>query len=373
VFWLLNNPYLFARILLKNLFVKKSRKESRNRKENSLNMLKKGPFLSLLLALALLASACASAQPEVATVAPTSPPSPTPLPTQAPATLAPTAAQPPAPTVAPTQVSTSLPPTQTAGGLTFDVLKNAEYKLPVSNKTVRLAGGSYTAGSGADYISANLMDKVAFGDLNGDGKPDSAILLAENTGGSGTFISLVVVLDENGQPVQTSSALIGDRAKIDSVTIGPDRKIVVTGAVQGPNDPMCCPTLQVTETYQLTKAGLEMVRLTSQTPDGKERAINIESPANGAQVSGSVEVKGNVTIAPFENNLVYRIFDGTGKKWAEGSVNVKAADMGGPGTFDTTIDIASIPPGILIRLEILDLSAADSSILAMDSVELLVK
>jgi len=197
--------------------------------------------------------------------------------------------------------------------------------------------------------------------------------LAENTGGSGTFISAVVILGEDGQPVQSGSALIGDRVKITSLTIQPDHKIVLTGTIHGPNDPMCCPTFQVTETYQLSKSGLELVRLTSQTPDGKERAIHIESPANAAQVSDSVEVKGNVSISPFENNLVYRIYDGTGKKWAEGPIQVKSAEMGGPGTFDTTIDISNIPAGLLIRLEILDLSAADGSTLAMDSVELLVK
>jgi hypothetical protein len=336
-------------------------------------MLKRNPFPVILTAFAVLASACAPASTPTVALVSTSPPAPTVAPTQAPTTPASTATQPPAPTVAPTQIPTSLPPTQVPSALTLDVLKNAEYKLPVSNKTVRLAGGSYRATSGADSIDVTLLDKVAFSDLNGDGKPDAVVLLAENTGGSGTFISLVVMLDENGQPVQSSSAFIGDRARITNVTIGPDRKIVVTGNVAGPNDPLCCPTLPVTETFQLTKAGLELVRLTSQTPDGRERAITIESPANGTQVSGSVEVKGNVTIAPFENNLVYRIFDGTGKKWAEGPIQVKAAEMGGPGTFDTTIDISSIPPGILIRLEVLDLSAADGSTLAMDSVELLVK
>ena len=333
-------------------------------------MMKKTAIFSLLLALAMLASACSPAKMEIA---PTLPPVPTAVPTQVPTIPAPTASIPPAPTAIPTQIPTSLPPTQVTSALTIDVLKNAEYKLPQSNKTVKLAGGSFKAGSGADYVDANLLDKVAFGDLNGDGRPDAVVLLAENAGGSGTFISAVVILDENGQPVQSGSALIGDRVKITSLTIQPDRKIVLTGTIHGPNDPMCCPTFQVTETYQLSKSGLELVRLTSQTPLGKERAINIESPANAAQVSDSVEVKGNVSISPFENNLVYRIYDGTGKKWAEGPIQVKSAEMGGPGTFDTTIDISNIPAGLLIRLEILDLSVADGSTLAMDSVELLVK
>ena len=336
-------------------------------------MRKKLSFFLSLLAITMLASACSPLATEPVTPPPSMPPVPTAVPTQVPTVAAPTASMPPAPTVIPTQIPTSMPPTQVTSTLTIDVLKNAEYKLPQSNKTVKLAGGSYKAGSGADYVDVNLLDKVAFGDLNGDGRPDAVVLLAENTGGSGTFISAVVILGEDGQPVQSGSALIGDRVKITSLTIQPDRKIVLMGAIHGPDDPMCCPTFQVTETYQLTKSGLELVRLTSQTPLGKERAIHIESPANAAQVSGSVEVKGNVTISPFENNLVYRIYDGTGKKWAESFIQVKSAEMGGPGAFDTTIDISNIPPGPIIRLEILDLSAADGSTMAMDSVELLVK
>jgi hypothetical protein len=47
--------------------------------------------------------------------------------------------------------------------------------------------------------------------------------------------------------------------------------------------------------------------------------------------------------------------------------------MGTPGTFDASIDISMVPAGTTIRLKITDLSAADGSILAMDSVELMVK
>ena len=58
---------------------------------------------------------------------------------------------------------------------------------------------------------------------------------------------------------------------------------------------------------------------------------------------------------------------------AEGPLQVISEEMGGPGTFDSPIDISTLPAGPPIRLALLDLSAADGSILAMDSVALVVK
>ena len=119
-----------------------------------------------------------------------------------------------------------------------------------------------------------------------------------------------------------------------------------------------------------TKSGLEMTHFVSKTSDGTERSINIESPASGTQVSGSVQVKGKMSIAPFENNLAYRIYDASGNELAAGPFMVNADTMGGPGTFDNVIDLSTIPAGLVVRLELQDLSMADGSTLAMDLVEL---
>jgi hypothetical protein len=58
---------------------------------------------------------------------------------------------------------------------------------------------------------------------------------------------------------------------------------------------------------------------------------------------------------------------------AVGSITVQAAELGAPGTFDQTILLGDILTGAVIRLEVQDLSAKDGSLLAMDSVELVVK
>ncbi len=279
-------------------------------------------------------------------------PSPSPLP---PASLSqPTAAATPA------QVSSAWQ----------ELLKNFEFRLSTYDKTVKLADGKYTAGSGQDYISAQMLTPLAFGDVNGDGIDDAVVLIAENGGGSGTFVSLVVMGNQGGQPVQTSATLIDDRPVINGLKID-QGKIILDAVIHGDQDPMCCPSLPVSETFRLTNGVLLLRRLASITPMGKERAITITSPVSGAQVSGALPVKGNVTVSPFENNLVYRIFDRAGNLLAEGPIMVNSDGAGGPGDFDAPVDISAIRPGTPFRLELHDLSAADGSTLAMDSVDLI--
>jgi hypothetical protein len=58
---------------------------------------------------------------------------------------------------------------------------------------------------------------------------------------------------------------------------------------------------------------------------------------------------------------------------SRGAVPVSAANPSGPGTFDATISLGRILSNTVVFLEIQDVSAADGSLLAMDSVELVVK
>jgi hypothetical protein len=62
-----------------------------------------------------------------------------------------------------------------------------------------------------------------------------------------------------------------------------------------------------------------------------------------------------------------------GVELSVGSVTVKTSELGGPGTFDSIISLGNILSGSVVRVEIQDINAADGSLLAMDSVELVVK
>lgn len=137
--------------------------------------------------------------------------------------------------------------------LTEDTLKNADYR-GIYEETVQLIDGRYEGEpfveGGASRPTVSFIDPYAFGDLDGDGVEDAAVLLAENSGGSGTFIYLAAVLNRNGSPQNMATQLLGDRVQVNSMSIE-DGEIVVDMITHGPDDPMCCPTQQVVQTYEL--------------------------------------------------------------------------------------------------------------------------
>jgi hypothetical protein len=116
-----------------------------------------------------------------------------------------------------------------------------------------------------------------------------------------------------------------------------------------------------------------MTNFASSTADGKQRTIEIKSPADGSAVTGSLQLSGDVSVAPFENNLSYIVYDEASNQLAAGPVTITATTQGSPGTFSVPISLTGIPSGTTIYLEVRDLSAADGSLLAMDSVKLLTK
>ncbi len=120
-----------------------------------------------------------------------------------------------------------------------------------SHPTVQLADGTYRSTNDTaspDYADVTLLaEPTALGDLNGDGIADAAALLAENYGGTGTFVSLLAILDVGGQPVQAGAYLIDDRPKIGSMRID-NGQITLGSEIHGPNDPGCCASLPVTDT-----------------------------------------------------------------------------------------------------------------------------
>ncbi len=140
---------------------------------------------------------------------------------------------------------------------------------------------------------------------------------------------------------------------------------------------MVNPTLKVSETYVFPKTlgttNLVLTHFISSTPDGFERSIIIESPKNGDQVSGSIQLQGRMPIGPFENTVAFRIYGSSGNELVAGPFMVNSDGAGGPATFDAPIDISTLPKGIVIRLELVDASMADGSTIALDSVELVTK
>ena len=292
----------------------------------------------------------------------TAPPTPTPAPvTEATATLVPTSAPVnDAPTFA-------------------DRVRNAPYALGIldSRQVVPLTNGVYETGvpGGADFISVRVLDFVANGDLNGDGRDEVAALVSENYGGTGVFVFLVVYADVDGTLTYQNSVIVDDRPQVNALSIE-NGEIFLDAVVHGTDEPMCCPTLRTARHYHLSSLNqIDLVEYATFTPAGTPRTITIEAPPSGAEVMSSVQVRGSVAIAPFENSLAYRIYDLAGVELSAGAITVNAPDLGAPGTFDAVIKFGNSlsGAGAVVRLEVQDISAADGSLLAMDSIELVVK
>ena len=143
--------------------------------------------------------------------------------------------------------------------LTIDELKSGEYRSEWSAKgKIKLNDGIYQekiAPDSATELVIKLSDRIAFGDLNGDGAKDAAVILVSNPGGSGTFYELAAVINSNGNPQHAASVFLGDRLKVEDISIRTGQ-IVVKMVTHQRSDPMCCPSLKVEQKYGLQEDAL---------------------------------------------------------------------------------------------------------------------
>ena len=280
------------------------------------------------------------------------------------------------PTSGPALDETSLPETSTPAPDYVAKLRNAEYRLGFvdSLEVVQLIDGKFEQGAAGEdnFVSVVMADDAARGDLNNDGSDEYAAFVAENYGGTGVFVFLAVFAEVDGKLVYQTSVFVDDRPLVNELSMD-ESGIFLDVTVHDTDEPMCCPTLHTARHYRLINNQLDTVDFVTFTPDDRPRTISIDSPANGTEVFGSVQIKGSVAMTPFENTLVYRIFDVGGVELAVGSFTISAPDLGAPGVFDENILLGNILSGARIRIEIQDISAKDGSLLAMDSVELVVK
>jgi hypothetical protein len=149
--------------------------------------------------------------------------------------------------------------------LTYHLLANAEYRSEdfasyhagfddISPQgQISLVDGVFKAAHTDDAmpeLNILLLDKVGAGDIDGDGVQDALVFLAEIPGGSGVFVHMAVVLNRNGMPVNVSTQFLGDRQQITDVAIE-DGVMSVDLLTHGEDDPLCCPSLEVTQRFVL--------------------------------------------------------------------------------------------------------------------------
>jgi len=124
-----------------------------------------------------------------------------------------------------------------------------------AREAIQPTDGQY--GDTDEYVHMELLSQRAYGDLDDDGVDDAAVLLATNTGGSGVFVDLAVVLDRGGKPQDAARFFLGDRVKPERVAIN-GGLIELALVVHGPDDPLCCPTERVVWRFRLV--GSDLIR-----------------------------------------------------------------------------------------------------------------
>jgi hypothetical protein len=98
----------------------------------------------------------------------------------------------------------------------------------------------------AAMVTATVFDTPAYGDLDGSGDIDAAVILVYQTGGSGTFYYIAAAINGVDGYRGTNAMLLGDRVIPQTVRIQ-NRVIIADFADRRPGEPMAAtPTIDVT-------------------------------------------------------------------------------------------------------------------------------
>ena len=158
----------------------------------------------------------------------------------------------------------TLAPSSGSGSTTLSqsVLQNSIYRSPDWGE-FQLTDGIYyrtppTSQESPESYTTRFLGPVFYGDINADGLEDAMVILSTQNGGSGHFIELAAVLDQNGGPYNVATISLGDRVVFESGKVE-NGAIVLNMRVQGPNDGLCCPSQAVTWNFVLN--GSQLIKL----------------------------------------------------------------------------------------------------------------
>lgn len=147
-------------------------------------------------------------------------------------------------------------PPQAAKPLSMRQLLNAEYASQWAREgRARLVDGQYresAAPGAATEILVRATEFGALGDLDGDGAGDGVLVIESDPGGSGVFFELAGALNRAEQAVTLTPVSLGDRVQVTGLSLEKDGTVRVSLVKHGPNDPQCCPTLNVTLRYRVS-------------------------------------------------------------------------------------------------------------------------
>ena len=134
---------------------------------------------------------------------------------------------------------------------------NATYLI--ERNTVTLANGraEHPAAPGsATTVVTTLGTERAAADLDGDGRPDTVVVLTYQPGGTGEFSYIAALLNGAAGVTPTPAILLGDRVTVTGLrTEG--RAVVVETLERAAGDPLTAtPTVPMTRTFVVDRGAL---------------------------------------------------------------------------------------------------------------------
>ena len=147
-----------------------------------------------------------------------------------------------------------MPPTSIGPG---NATYSGIYAHTITLKDGRWEGEPFIDG-GASRPTVGLVEDFSLtGDLDGDGEIERAVVLWENSGGTGKPNYLAVMGEKEGRLVNLSTTLIGDRVQLRAGRIN-NGKIELDVIQHGPDEPACCPSQKATRIWSLK--GKELIQ-----------------------------------------------------------------------------------------------------------------
>ena len=147
-----------------------------------------------------------------------------------------------------------------SGGAPVTAPDPSNATFTVEKTQVTLANGKAekeAAPGSASKIVTALSDKKTTGDVDGDGRADTIVVLTQQPGGSGTFYYLAVLLNGASGVTSTPAVLLGDRIAVNGVRLD-GATIVVDLLDRASGQPFTSsPSVSVTKRFGVVQGALQ--------------------------------------------------------------------------------------------------------------------
>lgn len=142
-----------------------------------------------------------------------------------------------------------------------DSFDGKNISFTIDGKLITLVNGLSETPAAPDSVSkiiTRYFGNEAVGDLTRDGKPDTAFLITQETGGSGIFYYAVVAIKTDNGYKTTNAFFIGDRIAPQSTYIPKDSmELQVNYAERKQGEPMTAqPSMGATLLLKVTPGGI---------------------------------------------------------------------------------------------------------------------